>query len=136
MTVPRTLPAAPSDAQIAQWVVDTCTLFGTSALTAHKVAVLFVERLEIDRASTPPQRDAFGRPLRIVDWTTFVRDAGHSRGVGRVSLSCGHDVPTNEAHIRSRRAAVWCEHCFRNVHDCAVCDDIGADCPDHGRQTL
>lgn len=135
MSTLRALPSKPSYEQIGRWVVDTCRLFGTSIATAHKVAGAFIEQLEIDRASPPTKRDGLNRPYRSVDWTTFVRGDGQPRGVGRVSLSCGHDVPTNEAHLRSRQVEAWCSRCPRNERDYAVCDDIGVDCPEHGRQT-
>lgn len=31
---------------IADWVVDTCLLFGTNVLTAYRVATLFLEAVE------------------------------------------------------------------------------------------
>jgi hypothetical protein len=32
--------------EIADWIVDTCLTFGTSVVTAYKVAALFIEALE------------------------------------------------------------------------------------------
>lgn len=34
-----------SDRELADWVLQTCRLFGATEATAHKVAVLFLESL-------------------------------------------------------------------------------------------
>lgn len=35
-----------TDADLAEWVKDTCLLFGTTVETAYKVAALFIEGLK------------------------------------------------------------------------------------------
>lgn len=37
-----------SEARIANWVRETCLLFGTTHKTAHTITVLFLEALERD----------------------------------------------------------------------------------------
>lgn len=37
-----------NDEQLAEWVKDTCLLFGTTVETAYKVAAMFIEGLKHD----------------------------------------------------------------------------------------
>lgn len=37
-----------TDRQLAEWVVQTCLMFGASVVTAYRVAALFIEALEND----------------------------------------------------------------------------------------
>lgn len=39
-----------SDEEIGKWVVDTCLLYGAGITTALRVALIFVESLQEDRA--------------------------------------------------------------------------------------
>lgn len=40
------------DKQLAEWVRDTCLLFGTSVETAYRVAALFMEVLRNDQTAS------------------------------------------------------------------------------------
>lgn len=43
---------------IAEWLVNTCLLFGSTVGTAYKVAGLFIEGIEIE----PPPRQVTAKP--------------------------------------------------------------------------
>ena len=46
---PSLMPASPTYAEMADWVVRTCLLFGSSVETAYTVAGMFVTQVKRDR---------------------------------------------------------------------------------------
>jgi hypothetical protein len=50
--------------QIAEWVVNTCLLFGSSVPTAHIVAATFIEGIQNSRSITDDESDEVRRMIR------------------------------------------------------------------------
>jgi hypothetical protein len=50
--------------EVAEWVVNTCLLFGSSVPTAHIVAATFVEGIQNSRSITEEEPDGVRRMIR------------------------------------------------------------------------
>jgi hypothetical protein len=50
--------------EIAEWIVNTCLLFGSSVPTAHIVAATFIEGIQNSRSMTEEESDGVRMMIR------------------------------------------------------------------------